>query len=297
MSKSLKQEILDYVKASKQVTLKDLYAKFDQTKYSTIRGRVNEATSANLLIRVDKGVYVYASNDLDAIVIHGNTLEELPKLVEADIKYDMVFLDIPYNLGGQKGGNRNLSNYSMIEPDVFSELLQFIVKSLKSDTSQVYFMIAGGKSSYTKALKYIAAFDKTDLKLAGQGSYTKLTSTGKVCNMGKYEMPPELIFVYSKSGSILKYFSQLDFALQRPPLPVSGGYPTEKPKEMIKQIIEQSTFQGDLILDPFGGSGVVMEEALKLQRKVHTIDISENSINNFILPKLNEGLQYEQGTY
>ena len=52
-----------------------------------------------------------------------------------------------------------------------------------------------------------------------------------------------------------------------------------------------------LILDPFGGSGVVMEEALKLQRKVHTIDISENSINNFILPKLDKGLIYEQRTY
>ena len=32
MSKSLKQEILDYVKSSKEVTLKDLYNKFDQTK-------------------------------------------------------------------------------------------------------------------------------------------------------------------------------------------------------------------------------------------------------------------------
>ena len=297
MSKSLKQEILDYVKSSKQVTLKDLYTKFDQTKDSTIRGRVNEATSANLLIRVSKGVYVYASNDLDAIVIHGNTLEELPKLVEADIKYDMVFLDIPYNLGGQKGGNRNLSNYSMIEPDVFGELLQHIVKTLKSNSSQLYFMIAGGKSSYAKALKYIAAFDNTDLKLAAKGSYTKLTSSGKVCNMGKYEMPPELIFVYSKSGSLLKFDNKLDFSLQRPPLPVSGGYPTEKPKELIKQIIEQSTYKGDLILDPFGGSGVVMEEALKLQRKVHTIDISENSINNFILPKLDKGLIYEQRTY
>ena len=42
---------------------------------------------------------------------------------------------------------------------------------------------------------------------------------------------------------------------------------------------------------------VVMEEALKLQRKVHTIDISENSINNFILPKLDKGLIYEQRTY
>ena len=36
-----------------------------------------------------------------------------------------------------------------------------------------------------------------------------------------------------------------------------------------------------------------LEEALKLERKVHTIDISENSINNFILPKLDKGLIYE----
>ena len=75
MSKSLKQEILDYVKSSKEVTLKDLYDKFDQTKNSTVRGRVNEATSSNLLIRVSRGVYVFAADDLDAIVIHGNTLE------------------------------------------------------------------------------------------------------------------------------------------------------------------------------------------------------------------------------
>ena len=51
MSKSLKQEILDYVKSSKQVTLKDLYTKFDQTKDSTIRGRVNEANESNRTVK------------------------------------------------------------------------------------------------------------------------------------------------------------------------------------------------------------------------------------------------------
>lgn len=48
MSKSLKQEILDYVKSSKEVTLKDLYNKFDQTKNSTIRGsRVLKSTNTS----------------------------------------------------------------------------------------------------------------------------------------------------------------------------------------------------------------------------------------------------------
>ena len=296
MSKSLKQEILDYVKSSKEVTLKDLYNKFDQTKNSTIRGRVNEATSSNLLIRVSRGVYVFAADDIDAIVIHGNTIEELPNLVGAGIKYDMVFLDIPYNLAGQKGGNRNLANYDLIEPEDFKQLLKHIVECLKNKHSQLYFMIAGGRSSYAKALKYISAFDETDLKLAGKGSYTKLTSSGTVCNMGKYPMPPEIILVYSQTGMLLKDNTLLDFSLKRPPLPISGGYPTEKPAELISQIIEQSTYKGDLILDPFGGSGVVMQEALKLKRKVHTIDISELSINNFILPKL-ERIDYEQKTY
>ncbi len=286
MCKPLKQRILEFVKTSKKVTLEDLYNKFDQTKTSTIRGRVNEAATTNLLIRVSRGVYVFAGADLDAVVIHGNTIEELPNIVKAGIKYDMVFLDIPYNLAGQKGGNRNLANYSLIEPDIFQDLLQHIVKCLKNKHSQLYFMIAGGKSSYKKALKYIEAFDKTDLKLAGKGSYTKLTNTGTVCNMGKYSMPPELIFVYSKSGGLLKYNTQLEFSLKRPPLPVSGGYPTQKPEELLSTIIEQSTYPGDLILDPFGGSGVTLQEALKLGRKIHTIDISEESINKFILPKL-----------
>ncbi len=110
--------------------------------------------------------------------------------------------------------------------------------------------------------------------------------------MGKYPMPPEIILVYSQTGMLLKDNTLLDFSLKRPPLPISGGYPTEKPEELISQIIEQSTYKGDLILDPFGGSGIVMQEALKLKRKVHTSDISEVSINNFILPKLERSSEW-----
>lgn len=286
MSISLKQQILNFVKSKPQVTLDELYNTFDQTKNSTIRGRVNEATSANSLIRISRGVYILAAEDMNAVVIHGNALKVVPELVEANIKYDMVFLDIPYNLGGQKGGNRNLTNYSLIEPAEFSIFLQHIVKCIKHNHSQVYFMIAGGKSSYQKALKYIAAFDSTSLKLAAVGSYTKLTSKGTVCNMGKYEMPPEIIHVYSKSGQMLKYNNTLNFSLQRPQLPKAGGYPTQKPNKLLRTIIRQSTYPGDLILDPFGGSGVTLEEGLSLHRKVHTIELEENSINNFILPKL-----------
>ena len=197
---SLRDQIIEYISTQTQVSLADLYTTFSSVPNTTVRGRVNEATKDQLLIRVARGIYILASEDVDAMVIHGNSLQLVPELIGAGIKYDMVFLDIPYNLGGQKGGNRNLANYNLIEPDVFKELLAHIVQGLKHKHSQVYFMIAGGRSSYAKALKYIEAFDSTGLKLIAQGQYTKLTSTGKLCNMGKYDMPPEIIQVYSLNG-------------------------------------------------------------------------------------------------
>ena len=44
------------------------------------------------------------------------------------------------------------------------------------------------------------------------------------------------------------------------------GYPTEKPVELSKTLIEQSTQPGQLVVDPFCGSGSVGVAALQLQR-------------------------------
>lgn len=195
----------------------------------------------------------------------------------------MIFLDIPYYSGGQKGGNRDLSAYNLIMPEEFEKMIMEIQKMLKTDDSQIYFMIAGGKSSKKDALKYLSAFAPTNLLVAGKGSYTKLTSKGTVCNMGAYEMPPEEIYVYSHSGKLIKPDeTQLDFRLQRPPLPKSGGYPTQKPLGLLEQIIKQSTNIGDSILDMFGGSGVTLDAALKLKRKCHIFDIADDAIKRMV---------------
>lgn len=284
---SLKQNILNFISQQSKVTLSEIYNRFEEIKKSTLRGRVNEATKQNLLIRISKGTYILFTkdNNSDSIIIKGNSLELVPELLKHNIKYDLIFLDIPYNLGGQKGGNRNLANYDLIEPEEFQNFLTYLEQLLKTDESQIYMMIAGGKSSITKAMKYLKAFDNTSLILAGEGSYTKLTSAGKICNMGKYLMPAEIIKIYNKSG-VLPNNTILNFACQRPSLPKSGGYPTQKPISMLTKIVKQATKIGDLIFDPFGGSGAMLESAITLGRKIHTFDISSNSIENFIIPKI-----------
>lgn len=55
------------------------------------------------------------------------------------------------------------------------------------------------------------------------------------------------------------------------------GYPTQKPEELIKRIIESTTEEGDLVLDFFGGSGTTAAVAEKLNRKWIVCDIGKYS--------------------
>ncbi|MDR0546332.1 MAG: hypothetical protein LBG77_01885 [Dysgonamonadaceae bacterium] len=52
------------------------------------------------------------------------------------------------------------------------------------------------------------------------------------------------------------------------------GYPTQKPEELLKRIIECCTREGDLVLDPFVGGGTTVAVADKLNRKWIGIDQS-----------------------
>lgn len=59
---------------------------------------------------------------------------------------------------------------------------------------------------------------------------------------------------------------------------VRAGYPTEKPVELCEVFVTQSSQPGDLIIDPFMGSGAVGVAALKHARNFSGNDISDKSI-------------------
>lgn len=52
------------------------------------------------------------------------------------------------------------------------------------------------------------------------------------------------------------------------------GYPTQKPLALLKRIIEASTDEGDVVLDPFCGCGTAVVAAHQLKRKFVGVDIS-----------------------
>jgi site-specific DNA-methyltransferase (adenine-specific) len=57
------------------------------------------------------------------------------------------------------------------------------------------------------------------------------------------------------------------------------GYPTQKPILLLDRIIEISTDEGDIVLDPFCGSGTTLVSAKMKRRKYVGIDVSQEAIN------------------
>ena len=60
---------------------------------------------------------------------------------------------------------------------------------------------------------------------------------------------------------------------------VIKGYPTEKPVGLCEVLIKQSSSPGDLVIDPFMGSGAVGVAALKNNRKFAGCDLSEKALS------------------
>lgn len=58
----------------------------------------------------------------------------------------------------------------------------------------------------------------------------------------------------------------------------SRVYPTQKPTSLLKRIIEMSTDEGDVVLDPVAGSGTTGKAAKELNRKFVLIDCNPDAI-------------------
>ena len=57
------------------------------------------------------------------------------------------------------------------------------------------------------------------------------------------------------------------------------GYPTQKPIILLEQIIKLVTDEGDLVLDPFAGSGTTLVAAKMLNRNYLGFDISKDAVD------------------
>jgi site-specific DNA-methyltransferase (adenine-specific) len=90
-----------------------------------------------------------------------------------------------------------------------------------------------------------------------------------------YRARHEVILYFEKGRRRLNDLSVPD-VLECPR--VRGGRPTEKPVELIETLVCQSSSEGEVVIDPFCGSGATGVAALKLGRRFMGCDLSASAV-------------------
>lgn len=97
---------------------------------------------------------------------------------------------------------------------------------------------------------------------------------GKACY--KRDDEGNVIFGKEKQGVPLSDVWEIPFL--NPKAKERTGYPTQKPIELLERIIKISTDEGDIVLDPFCGSGTTVVAAKLLGRNYIGIDINSAAV-------------------
>lgn len=86
----------------------------------------------------------------------------------------------------------------------------------------------------------------------------------------------EVIYAGAKRGVPLSDVWDIPFL--NPKAKERTGYPTQKPILLLERIIQLATDEGDLVIDPFCGSGTTLVAATLLGRSAIGIDISKDAV-------------------
>jgi site-specific DNA-methyltransferase (adenine-specific) len=118
---------------------------------------------------------------------------------------------------------------------------------------------------------------RPEAERAGFRFWKPLVWDKRTIGMGyHYRARYELILFFEKGKRRLNDLGIADvIAVPR----IHRGYPSEKPAAVSKVLVGQSSHPGELVIDPFMGSGSVGEAALRLGRRFRGNDISKAAVS------------------
>ena len=107
--------------------------------------------------------------------------------------------------------------------------------------------------------------------------------------MERYECEGRLRYTRTGTPTLIQYADEMPGALLQnvwtdiPPINPQAkerlGYPTQKPEALLERIINASSNEGDVVLDPFCGCGTAVAVAERLNRRWVGIDITHLAIS------------------
>ncbi len=228
--------------------------------------------------------YVWLLGEHRVISGSSTEAEDVAKLMQSD-KVDMMFTDPPYNVDyGKMNGNkqnayrfqvRKIENDNMSDEDFEALLFGFIdVSKAHTKAGAPYYIAYGERNS----LQFLGAFKRAGLKHSCNIIWKKHSL---VIGRSDYHYIHEPIFYGWIDGQTHIYYGDRKqtsvWEVDRPTK--SELHPTMKPVELVLKAIHNSSKAGDIVYDPFGGSGSTLIAAEKAGRAARLVELDNKYVD------------------
>ena len=248
---------------------------------------------------------------------------------------DLLFIDPPYNLN-KKFNQVEFKSMRLHEYEEWFESWFLKILKILKETASVY-ICCDWKSSQVilnVGMKYLQVRNRiTWEREKGRGAkknwkncsediwfFTK--SDEYTFNIGEVKLRRKVLAPYRDEAGLPKDWRKsgkenyrdtapsniwTDISIPFWSMPENTDHPTQKPEKLLAKIILASTNEGDLVFDPFLGSGTTAVVAKKLQRKFIGIEVDEYycclahkrlklAVKNKSIQGYNEGVFWERNT-
>ena len=251
---------------------------------------------------VKKCIVLDSPNDIGALLdktIIGNTLDSARCIPPKSI--DLVIADPPYNLDKNFGGNK-FKRMFYEEYEAYTEQWLLAILPLMKENASIYVCCDWQSSGPIEKVlrKYLTVRNRiTWQREKGRGSSTNwkngmediwfaTKSNTYTFNIDSVKVRKRVIAPYKEDGKPKDWTETADgkfrdtcpsnfwddISIPYWSMPENTAHPTQKPEKLIAKLILASSNKGDVILDPFLGSGSTSVTAKKLGR--HYIGIEQN---------------------
>lgn len=214
-------------------------------------------------------------------LFQGNCLEVMDKMIDKGIKVDCIITDPPYKLtprgtSGTMGGafwTGELAKKGIVFNSKSLDIKRWIDKcyAILKDKTHIYIM-----TNDKNLREYLNAIYESDFKYVKTIIWDK---PNKIC--GRWYMTKKETIILARKGiqrpinnpSTPDILQTPNFKKQK-----ENGlnlHDTEKPVELMSVFIDNSTNEGEVVLDLFAGIGTTLVAAKKLNRKAIGIELEE----------------------
>jgi len=260
---------------------------------------LGEGEAKRLRLRLIDGSKASEFKELRNAVVCGDAFDILRTLPETS--FDLLFADPPYNLTKEFGAESFRGRSNGDYEDWLDSWARLCVPLLKR-TASVY--ICGDWRSGAAIQKVASRYFKlrnritwerekgrgarANWKNAAEDIWFFTVSDEYTFNLDAVKQRRRVIAPYRENGEPKDWNENgmyrdthpsnlwTDISVPFWSMPENTDHPTQKPEKLLAKIILASTNAGDLILDPFAGSGTTAVAAKKLGRDFVTIESDEN---------------------